>query len=217
MTLQGMIFDIDGTLANTLPICIRGLQDAYRAMTGEPIAPEKVTALFGINEEGIMQTLIPDRWEAAVDEYIARYEQLHVEIPDVFPGLRPVFARLKAAGVPMAVVTGKGRRSALVSIRALGLEPYIEQLEVGKADGLDKAGGMRRVVAAWGVDPAQVAYLGDTLSDMTAAHEAGVMPLGAAWAKTTEIVPGNWQLLRSTADFAAWIEKTLCEGMAEPC
>ncbi len=217
MALQGMIFDIDGTLANTLPICIRGLQDAYRMMTGKDIAPEKVTALFGINEEGIMQHLTPDCWEAAVDAYVARYEQLHAEIPHMFPGLQPAFARLKAAGVPMAVVTGKGRRSALVSIRALGLEPYIEQLEVGKADGLDKAAGMRRVVQAWGADPTQVAYLGDTLSDMAAAQEAGVMPLGAAWAKTTEIVPGDWQTLRSTADFIAWLEKALCEGVAEPC
>lgn len=46
-----------------------------------------------------------------------------------------------------------------------------------------------RVLSRWGITPEQAAYVGDTPADVLAAHTAGLLPVGAAWAQTSLLRP----------------------------
>ena len=74
-----MIFDLDGTLGNTLPVCYAAFREAQLAHTAREYADAEIAALFGQSEEGIIQRLVPEpgRWQEALEDYLAAYERHH--------------------------------------------------------------------------------------------------------------------------------------------
>jgi pyrophosphatase PpaX len=209
MRLDGVIFDLDGTLADTLPVCFVAFRRTMETFSGRRYTDEEIMAAFGPSEEGIIRRLVPDRWEECLDAYLEAYEQEHLRAARLYPGIEDALRRLQERGIPLAVVTGKGPRSAAISFRHLGLARYIEVLETGAPEGSIKPQAIRRVLAKWAVSPEHVAYVGDTTSDMEEARATGLIPLGAAWdpRATVRGEPIAPHLLFPTVEsFTDWIE-----------
>jgi len=166
MRLTGIVFDLDGTLADTLPICVKAFQDTLVHFTGRRYSETEITAHFGPTEEGMLRRLIPDRAQQAVETFLEVYEREHNVCTAPFPGIRDVLWLLASRGVKLAIVTGKGSRSAEISLRHLGLGSMFDTVETGSADGPIKSLSIRRVLDGWGAEPLSVAYVGDTPHDM---------------------------------------------------
>jgi len=213
MRLKGIIFDLDGTLGNTLPVCFAAYRSAFAQFLGRTYTDREITALFGPSEEGIIQKLVPHQWQACLQTYLGIYEQVHARYAVPFPGLEDALRLLRQRGVVLAVVTGKGTHSAAISLRYLDLAGYFDIVETGSASGAIKPRSIRKVLAKWQVPPHEVAYVGDTAYDLKAALEAHVIPLGAAWAATAEV--NSLKALAPLAvfdrveDFMRWIDHNL--------
>jgi pyrophosphatase PpaX len=186
MNLGGLIFDLDGTLTDTLPVALTAFHEAVRVYSGRSYTDEEIVARFGPTEEGMLQRLVPDRWEDCLHLYLRIYEQEHQRTGRIFPGIVTALDMLKARGIPLAVVTGKGPKSAAISLSQLGLASYFDFIETGSPEGSVKPQCIRRVLARWGIAPEQTAYLGDAVSDIEAARAVGLIPLAAAWEKRAE-------------------------------
>lgn len=184
--LRGVIFDLDGTLANTLPMGIVAFRRAIEPLAGRMLTDAEIVATFGPSEEGTIWALAPEHYDVGIADYLRHYEALHDMVPEPFPEMRELLADMKARGVRLGLVTGKGARSAEFSLRRFGLENTFEAVETGDPTGPRKAEGIGRILAGWGVEPAEAVYVGDSPSDVTAAREAGVAVVGAAWAETTD-------------------------------
>jgi pyrophosphatase PpaX len=210
MKLQGVIFDLDGTLGNTLPVVFEAFRRVLGRSLGRHFSDDEIRALFGPTEEGILQQLVPDQWEACLETYLAAYDEIHAQYAQPFPGIEDALQLLKQCGVPLAIVTAKGRHSAAISLRHLGLAHYFDAVETGTAEGAVKPMFIRKVLARWGAPSGQVAYVGDATYDMEAAREAGVIPLGAAWAATADADRleslSPQATFRSVESFIQWIE-----------
>jgi phosphoglycolate phosphatase-like HAD superfamily hydrolase len=187
MQIKAILFDLDGTLANTLPLCIKAYKHAFEHYLGHSVTDEEVTTHFGLTEEGIFQRALPDQWETALKIYYEVYEHLHDECSEPFVGIEDALRLLKQRGIAMAVVTGKGAYTAHLTLKYLGLADYFDMVEAGDANAVVKALAMRKILATWGIDPQDAAYVGDTDTDMTQATAAGLLPLGACWAETATI------------------------------
>jgi pyrophosphatase PpaX len=211
MTLRGLLFDLDGTLGDTLPICFQAFRATFRQHLGRELDDRQVHAMFGPSEEGILQRQVPDEWHAALDTYLQEYERAHASCPSLFDGLQAILDRLKASGVRLAIVTGKGARSAAISARILGLHHYFERIEPGSIDRAVKPQRIRAILEDWQLPPHEVAHIGDSPSDITAARTEGVMALAAAWAPTAdahrllELEPA--ELFRTVPHFASWTDR----------
>ncbi len=201
MKLEALLFDMDGTLANTLPLCIKVYQQSLQHYTGRSYTEAEVTAHFGVTEAGIFQRMLPDQWEEALAYYHHQYEHSHDECAEPFPGIKKALSLLKEKHVKMAIITGKGPYTARFTTEYLGLNQYFERIEVGKEDAVIKAVAIRTVLLDWNIDPQYAAYIGDTDTDMKEAMTAGVLPLGAEWATTSTI-----HLLRGIEPFARFSE-----------
>jgi phosphoglycolate phosphatase-like HAD superfamily hydrolase len=186
MQLKGLIFDLDGTLGDTLPVCFAAFRETFRSYLGRDYDDREIRAMFGPNEEGIFQNLLGERWEEGLRHYLDSYRKAHAQCPEPFTGMRGALDLLRASEVRLAVVTGKGPRSAELSLEALGLTNVFDMVEAGSAQGGVKPRCMSKVVAAWGLDPGNVACLGDAPSDIRSARQIGAVPLGAAWASTAD-------------------------------
>lgn len=209
MKLQAIIFDLDGTLGNTLPVCYEAFRVALKEFQGRHYTDAEIRATFGPSEEGVIQRLVPERWEACLATFLAAYESAHAGYAAPFPGIEAALQLLQARGVALAIVTGKGVHSAAISLRYLGLAPYFAAIETGSPNGVIKAEAIRRLLAGWGIPAERAAYVGDAAFDMVAAREAGVAPLAAAWAPGTDVPALQAQaplaLFRTVEGFRTWV------------
>lgn len=220
MQLDGMIFDLDGTLTDTFVVCFNAFRETIRCVLGRCPTDDEIFAHFGPSEEGMFQRWVPDRWESCLQIYLSLYEREHQRIGRVFPGVETALDALKSRGIPLAVVTGKGPRSTAISLAQLRLAPYFDCIETGVPGGSIKPRGIQRIVERWGVPPSHVAYLGDVPSDIEASRAVGVVPLAAAW--ETRANADALRALKPLAvfdavpDFIEWINRDVERRAAQP-
>jgi HAD superfamily hydrolase (TIGR01549 family) len=208
--LKGIIFDLDGTLANTLPLCITAFRKSIEPLANRTVSNEEIIATFGPSEEGTIRALVPDHYDTGVKQYLAFYEQLHHTCPDPFGGIPELLTTLKSQGIRIAMVTGKGPISTELSLKQFKLQDFFELIETGSPAGPHKADGIQAVLNHWSdLEKEEVIYVGDAPSDIEASRKAGIAIIAAAWATTAEpekLIPLQPdQLFYQISDFSHWL------------
>lgn len=204
--IKTVIFDLDGTIANTLPLCILAFKKSIEPLLGKSLTDEEIIATFGPSEEGTIRTLIPEQEEKGVAAYLEHYEALHYTCPVAFEGIVELLELLRQKNIQLAMVTGKGKHSTRISLKQFGLGKYFEVLETGSPDGPDKINGIKRVIEKLNADFSESIYVGDAPSDIKYCKEVGLPIVAAAWATTAEPevlekLNPEW-IFYSVADFA---------------
>jgi phosphoglycolate phosphatase-like HAD superfamily hydrolase len=207
--IAGAIFDLDGTLADTLPICFVTFRRALERLGGPSYSDAEIRARLGPSEDGMFQRAVPARWREAFEVYLEEYERHLPLCGGVFPGVAASLRTLRERGLPAALVTGKASPTATMSLEAFGLDGAFDTVETGSPLGIVKAAALGRIVASWRVPPREVIYVGDAVADIEAAHEAGVLAVAAAWAPSavaSELHAMKPHVLFTDAgDFHAWL------------
>ncbi len=207
--LEGVIFDLDGTLGDSLPVCFAAFRQVFRERTGVEYRDDEIRAMFGPTEEGILRDHLPADGEEPLARYLAVYRASHHLAPRPFAGIEEILDRLEAARVPAAVVTGKGRHSAAISLDTWGMSDRFTHVAAGGEDGNIKDHNMQQIVYDWAVEPGSVVSVGDAPSDVHAARTVGLVAVGAAWATTTDRddieKAGPDVIFDEVAPFAAWL------------
>ena len=178
MNLRGLIFDLDGTLGDTLPVCFTAFRITFRHYLNRHYSDKQIRAMFGPTEEGIFQDMFPDFWEEACAMYLSEYRRAHQNCREPFPGIPEALALLNRLGLRTAIVTGKGPGSARISLEEMGLADAFDTVEAGSPRGGIKPECMRRVLEAWGLPADQVACVGDAPSDIRSRTKSAPPPLG---------------------------------------
>jgi len=211
--LRGIIFDLDGTLGNTLPVSFKAYQGALLKFSGRTFSNDEITSLFGPDEEGIIKNVVPEQWQACLNTYLDIYDKVHVEYAQPFQGIEEALELFKQQNVSLAIVTGKGEHTTGITLRYLGLAHYFDAIEVGSSQGAIKPRSIKKIVEKWNFLPHEVAYVGDAAYDIHAAKEAGVVPLAAAWAETANSMilrkANPAAMFETTKDFIIWIKKSM--------
>jgi len=209
MKIKTIIFDLDGTIANTLPLCIAAFKQSVEPLLNKTISDEEIIATFGPSEEGTIRRLIPDNEEEGVKMYLKNYEQLHYTCPVPFDGIADLLEFLREQGVQLAMVTGKGIHSTGISLRQFKLDQYFEVLETGSPEGPNKVAGIKNILKKLNADITESIYVGDAPSDIKYCKEVGIPIAAAAWAETTNaneliMLHPDW-IFYSVYDFKTWL------------
>lgn len=186
--MRALLFDLDGTLADSAP----GLADATNDMLaarGQPRLPlHALRPAVGSGARGMLGTafgLAPGDpgFEALRDEFYACYERRLNEKTRLFEGVERVLAALEQAGWRWGIVTNKAMRFAQPMSQALGLLPRAQVLVAGDCTPHTKPHPAPLLLAAQrlGLPPQACTYVGDDLRDMQAGRAAGMGVIAAAW------------------------------------
>jgi len=208
--LAAALFDLDGTLVDTLAVCYLAFRRALERAGAPSLSDGEIHALFGPSEEGMLRRVLPETWQSALPAYFAEYERLLPTCSPVIPELAAALALLRERRIPTGLVTGKSHVTATMSLRHFGLDDTFDAVEPGSPDGVVKAPAIRRLLARWRLRPEDAVYVGDGASDMRAAREAGVIAAGAAWAygaRVAELTEAQADLIfTDAAEFLAWLD-----------
>ncbi|MGL6197235.1 MAG: HAD family hydrolase [Thermoguttaceae bacterium] len=186
--IKCVMFDMDGTIADTIPLCVAAFRAAVEPILGRTVSDEEITNTFGPSEEGTIQALIPDRHDYGLEQYFVNYRDLHEKICSrLFDGIDELIKYVKNKGLILALVTGKGKKSLDISVDFFGMHDVFDAIETGSPHGPNKPEGMRSILNLFELAPNEVVYIGDAPTDIVAAKEVGIPIISAAWATTVDI------------------------------
>ena len=104
-----------------------------------------------------------------------------------------------SAGVRLGVVSGGSRRLVTLTLETLDLHGRFADILANAVPAVPKRDHLTRMAEVWKLAPPRLAYVGDSPNDMTHALDAGMTPLGAAWARESR--PGALRRAGAAAVF----------------
>ena len=174
-----VIFDFDGTLADSFPFFLQAQRQIAQRHGFEAIADERVDDMRRLGTREIMREVKCPPWKLPlVAADFIRAMQAAPPVP-LFPGIADALAQLRAGGVRMAILTSNSVDNVR---RVLGeeLSAAIELFD-GGAHMLGKHRRLARMLDKARTPAAQAIYIGDQLADHEAARRAGMAFGAVGW------------------------------------
>ncbi|WP_079508757.1 HAD family hydrolase [Mesobacillus jeotgali] len=179
-----MIFDFDGTLADTLPVCFLAFQSVFKEFDDREVTPEEIKAMFGPSETGIIrENLTSTDHEKAIDLYYEVYRERHEKIVQDNEEINNLLKLLKTEGYKLGIVTGKARKSLDISLECLGLTNFFDVIITGDDVENPKPHpeGINRALDYLNLSANEAVFLGDSDADIMAGLQANVKTIGVHW------------------------------------
>jgi phosphoglycolate phosphatase len=205
-------FDLDGTIGDTIPMCIHAFKKAVSPYCNGRLSEKDIIQTFGLNEEGMIRKIVDEEyWEKVLRDFYIQYQKAHNTCPAPFEGIKELIAELKNRNITVALITGKGKRSCQITLEQFGMENSFDHIETGVPDRNIKSEALTVLQCKYNLFPHELAYIGDTISDIISCNQARVQCLSASWAKTTDIE----QLREYNKDFVFPTIKSLTEYLIQ--
>jgi N-acetyl-D-muramate 6-phosphate phosphatase len=217
--IEAVLFDLDGTLADTAPDLARTVNLMLKSRGLAPVALEKVRPHVSKGARGMIVSAFAigtdhPEYPALRDEFLRLYADNLCVDSRLFPGMESLLAHLEGESIPWGVVTNKFERLARLVIAGLGLGDRAAIVVGGDTCARAKPFPDPLVFAAASMEiaPRNVLYVGDDERDVQAARAAGMPVVVAGYGYLGDGPPpamwGGDAIVESVADLERWIRDT---------
>jgi len=217
MRFSGVLFDLDGTLLDTIPD-LAGAANAMRQDLGmPPIAQDILATYVGKGMEQLVIRSLEHEGTPASDELITRglarylehYRRLSGRYSRPYPGVVAGLQAFHATGLKLAVVTNKSEEFTPSLLQRNGLASFFEAVVCGDTCERKKPDPMPLFHACdlLGIRPEQALFIGDSINDALAAQAAGIpmlaLPYGYNEGQPVQSLPVD-AIVGSLTEAAQW-------------
>nr|WP_230199425.1 HAD hydrolase-like protein [Bacillus ndiopicus] len=130
--IKAVIFDFDGTLANTLPICFYAFQSVFKQFDNRGLSADEIVKMFGPSEIGIIQeNLQNSNKNAAIEYFYEKYSESHADFVKQNTEIQELLYHLKGLGIQIGIFTGKAQRSLDISLKKLSMDGLFDVMITG--------------------------------------------------------------------------------------
>ena len=196
---RAVLFDFDGTLADTAPDLAAAVNRMRRSQGQEPLPIERLRPFASAGARGLVHAAFgvkpeDSEYKAMREAFLDFYAERVCHETRLFPGIDELLAELRARDVRWGIVTNKATRFTEAICLSLKLKPdclacgdTTPHLKPHPASLLHAAEQLK-------LPPASCCYLGDDLRDMKAARAAGMRPIAVEWGyhHPDSGAPGTW-------------------------
>ncbi len=175
-----VIFDLDGTLADSVPWFRRHVNDVADQFGFRRIAEDDIASLRRAGPREILERLDVARWKLPlIARHMRRLKSAHLDDIPLFPGTGAMLRALRDGGLRLALVSSDHEANARRQLGEANAALFSD-FACG-ASLFGKAAKFRRVLWRAGVDPARAIAIGDEVRDIEAAGAAGIACGTVTW------------------------------------
>jgi phosphoglycolate phosphatase len=199
MRSRAVLFDLDGTLADTAPDLAAALNKLRADQGLEPVPLERLRPFASAGARGLVHAGFGVKpgdadYASLREAFLEAYRENTCVHTQLFPGIAELLAELARRALPWGIVTNKATRFTDRIVATLGLSPACvvcgdttEHLKPHPAP-------MRHAAEQLKLAPGECMYLGDDLRDMQAARAVGMRAVAVAWGyhHPESGSPGSW-------------------------
>ena len=199
MASRAVLFDFDGTLADTAPDLAAAVNRMLAEQGHEPMALERLRPFASAGARGLLQAAFgikPDdgEYKAMREEFLDLYAQTCCQETRLFPGVAELLAELNSRDIRWGVVTNKATRFTETILDALKLKPDCVACGDTTPHLKPHPASLLHAAEQLNLPPTSCWYLGDDLRDMQAARAASMRPVAVDWGyhHPESGGPGTW-------------------------
>jgi pyrophosphatase PpaX len=185
MNVSAVLFDLDGTLLDTIDLLLASVRWAFRDRSGRVPTREEWIAGIGTPLASQMRVYATDEPDLAtlIDGYREYQRAHHDEMTRAYADAIETVVDLRRDGYRTGVVTSKASDIANRSLAFVGLDRYLDVVVGFDATDRHKPDPepVRYALDALQVAPSDAVFVGDSPHDMYAGNAAGVITVGALW------------------------------------
>jgi phosphoglycolate phosphatase len=186
-----VIFDLDGTLVNTIGDIARTMNQALVLHGFEPLPEAEYPKITGWGIKKLAASCLPDslgnKKEEIAEEVAADaarfYGEKPLETSKPYPGIIELIAKLAGKRVKMAVFSNKPDLAAHLVVEGLFPAGYFSAIR-GEIEGVPRKpdpAAVWELLVEMDRSPSDTVFMGDSEIDMETARAAGCFPLGVSW------------------------------------
>lgn len=214
--IEAVLFDLDGTLADTAPDMARTVNVMRERRGLAPVASEKVRPHVSKGARGMIcsafeMTVEHPEYPAMRDEFLDIYAGNLCIGTCLFPGMAELLEALESGGMRWGVVTNKFERFAQSVLEGLGLGARVGVVVGGDTLARSKPfpDPLLHAAAVLGAQPERTLYVGDDPRDVQAARAAGMPVLVAGYGYLGDSPqPDRWgadAVVQTVEEIGSWI------------
>ncbi len=187
MTRPALLFDLDGTLLDTLDDLVDAVNGALLAMGRPQRTRREIRRFLGNGTARLIELCLPQGtrdpvYAACQAEMKRRYAAGMKRKTRPYPGILPLLDRLKAAGYPLAVISNKFN-AAVQGLCADFFPGYFDAV-IGEGEGVRRKpypDGVLAALSLLGRPQKEAWYIGDSEVDFQTAQAAGMDCILVSW------------------------------------
>lgn len=178
------MIDLDGTLLDTIPDLAIAANEMLARLQRPALEVQRIRTFVGKGIPKLVERTLaasygadpaPPQQDAALAEFERCYAAVNGRHTAVYPGVFEGLKALRAMGLPLACVTNKAERYTSPLLDRMRLAPYFSHVVAGDTLARKKPDPMPllHVCGQFGIAPADMLMIGDSLNDAQAARSAG--------------------------------------------
>ena len=201
MTIAAALFDLDGTLVDSLDDLTDAVNHMLVGFGRIPLQPSEVRQLVGKGARNLVQRALATSAPDEIDRGLAAFTEfnaLHIaDKSKLYLGTRELLQQLAHRGIRMAVISNKQEALSRLILKSLEVDTFFDIIAGGDTFVEMKPSPLplMKVIEKLSCSPANAVMIGDSINDIQAGNRAGIATIGCTWGygNVDELCGSNYQ------------------------
>jgi phosphoglycolate phosphatase len=187
MIIRAVLFDLDGTLVDSLEDLTDAVNHIRSAYSLPPLAENAVRLKVGKGARNLVQQVLPDVTAADIDRALGMFLEFNKQhIADksrLYPGIAKILHELATRDIKMAVISNKNEDLSTLILQTLGINDLFESICGGDTYPERKPSPLPllNVAAKLRIAPNECVMVGDSINDIQAGKQANIASIACTW------------------------------------